>query len=92
MRATHSVPCGNFAIHLDELTGNTNMAYILFYVRCIHNRDINGGSLICQPLPERTPGIDIFQKANDFFHRRLQWKYCWSVYRRRHRRIYQQVF
>lgn len=58
---------GKFAIQLDESTDTANVAYLLSYnVRYIHNHEIEEDSLFCIRLPERTTGMDTFQKTNDF--------------------------
>lgn len=69
-----------FAIQLDESTDITNMAYLLSYVRYIYNNDIHEDLLFCRPLHERTTGMDIFQKVDDFFTEvGLFWKDCVGV-------------
>lgn len=62
-----AAPLGLFSIQVDESTDVASCAQLMVFVRYIHNETFKEEFLFCQPLESRTRGIDVFQKANNYF-------------------------
>ena len=69
-----------FAIQLDETTDVSKMHSCYFYVRYVHEENVEEELLFCRSLKCHTKGEDIFFKVDDFFTTAgLQWENCIGV-------------
>uniref|UniRef100_A0A8C4SQ16 DUF4371 domain-containing protein n=1 Tax=Erpetoichthys calabaricus TaxID=27687 RepID=A0A8C4SQ16_ERPCA len=68
-----------FTFQLDETTDISNNAQLMVYIR---THAIEEELLFCSPLELRSPGIDVFNKVNEYFNTpsiNLKWKDCIAV-------------
>ena len=69
-----------FAIQLDETTDVSKMHSCYFYVRYVHEENVEEELLFCRSLKCHTKGEDIFFKVDEFFTTAgLQWENCIGV-------------